>query len=229
MTEENANDDAVVNRRKETKAKRKRLLERSVVWLVFFSWVWFVLFFNPLPSDNEMIEHLRIHRADIEELIDLHRNYRLQPGEKPVGWTSIPPIQTLLARTGIQYVHNTTGGLWLPKPYSVDTARQAVEMRRRLGLYACRQYCAKRIRLADDRAFILKVRYGWLFKDFTYFPQPPKISGGKLWPPVNERGNSRAKGRVLKDLDRFPPRWKKGECVYRQIEPQWFIRMCRAA
>ena len=32
--------------------------------------------------------------------------------------------------------------------------------------------------------------------------------------------------RVLPTLKRLPRKWQGYECVYRRIEPQWFIGMC---
>jgi hypothetical protein len=37
------------------------------------------------------------------------------------------------------------------------------------------------------------------------------------------------KARIFSTLDTYPPNWIKGECVYRQFETHWFIRLCAAA
>ena len=67
-----------------------------------------------------------------------------------------------------------------------------------------------------------------IFKELIYFPEVPKISDGKIWWPTFTDGRTRS-SRLFPTLDEYPPNWKKAECVYRQIDQNWFIRMCIAA
>ena len=72
----------------------------------------------------------------------------------------------------------------------------------------------------------LKLRYAFIGKDYQFFPEAPRIEHGELLWPINTRGEYPARARVLPSLNRFPDKWKGYECVYRQIEPRWFIAMC---
>ncbi len=64
-------------------------------------------------------------------------------------------------------------------------------------------------------------------KEYLYIPASPKIEDALLQYPVTSTGNPTKKSdRVMSSLNAYPFIWKTGECVYRQIEPHWFIKMC---
>ena len=83
--------------------------------------------------------------------------------------------------------------------------------------------------------------FGVIWKDYYFFPEVPRVENGVLLGPLSIVGKglrgsrfhekegvatTQDRDRVLPSLNSFPPDWKDFECVYRQIEPQWFIRMC---
>lgn len=88
--------------------------------------------------------------------------------------------------------------------------------------------------------------FGVIWKDYYFLPEVPRIENGELLGPLSivtgkfpgaellgyqfheKKGVAtiQHRERVLLSLNRLPSHWKDFECVYRQIEPQWFIRMC---
>jgi hypothetical protein len=94
-----------------------------------------------------------------------------------------------------------------------------------------------KIYLGDDpsRAPLGKRRFRYstfINKGYCYFPQPPKVENGHI---LNadysslDQAYTRPGLRVFDSLNEYPPDWKRGECVLKQIDDHWFISMCRAA
>jgi hypothetical protein len=72
--------------------------------------------------------------------------------------------------------------------------------------------------------------YGFIRKYYRFFPEVPRIENGELLGSMKPNGEYASlwnSSRVLPSLNRLSIPWKQYECVYRQIEPQWFIQMCR--
>jgi hypothetical protein len=82
------------------------------------------------------------------------------------------------------------------------------------------------------------------FKYYLYIPQTPRIENGKLMTPLqtttrifssDEYHQFEKNGiwfwqkalRLFPAVDKFPDDIEKGECVYRQIDTQWFIGLCK--
>ena len=80
-----------------------------------------------------------------------------------------------------------------------------------------------------------------IWKEYVFFPEVPRIENSMLLEPVDIVGKGfpgstfhKKEGvatkqdmyRVFPSLNHLPNNWKGFECVYRQIEAQWFIRMC---
>lgn len=191
--------------------------------------VWPLWFDNKLPRDEEMIAHFRAHRAEFEELVTLYRNYRPLPSDPPA-WDDIQEIKARRERIGVRYVTEQLG-IWLPNPYSPETGKLILELihSHQFGRSEDRRYKTLKITPADRRYYwMASFRYGTIWKDYNHFPEAPKVENGQLWTSIDDRGRSDSMGLVLESLNAFPPNWEKGDCVYRPIEPKWFIRMCRA-
>lgn len=76
---------------------------------------------------------------------------------------------------------------------------------------------------SNDRGFSL--RYGRISKAYFHIPAIPKVLPGKLL--TQGTGDSKQYfDRHMDSLDRYPENWRRGECVYRQIETHWFLRLC---
>ena len=81
-----------------------------------------------------------------------------------------------------------------------------------------------------------------IWKDYHFFPEAPRIENGILLGALQTAGSGahgavfhekegvatvhQFTARVLPTLNRLPRKWQDYECVYRRIEPQWFIGMC---
>lgn len=204
--------------------------------LLAFS-IWFLFFVNPLPSDEELISHFQEHRQDLETLIKAYYSApEPLPGQPRVQWDASPEIQAIKRRAGVDRVHPTIG-YWPPDPYSVEWAKKVdqIDAGTAEGRYALRQFEALQVDMLDSRYSQLPLRYPPLaWKSLLYIPTVAQTHESKLWPPVSSRPRTFGKyeddaDRLLPNLTNYPPDWKKGECVYRQLDTHWFIRMCRAA
>jgi hypothetical protein len=200
-----------------------------VVIIVFAFVVWFVLFFNPLPNDEELIAHFNAHRSDIEALVKSYRDYH-GVGGRP--WERNPETLELKRKAGVERVHQV-GALWLPNPYLPETDA-LIERTIRSGSGRCffRRYGSLEIEIDVNRYFRKSLRYPgayFISKSLFFYPEAPRIENGWLLAPARKDGNIELHLRVVPSLDSYPPEWKKGECVVRRLEAQWFIHMCRAA
>lgn len=223
--------------------------------LVFVSAAYYILWiWNPLPSDEEMIENFQAHRADFVEIVRRYREYPRLPDKSSSFWFKDGDTLELFKRAGVDSVDYEGSTPWLPNPYSLDTAMNMENRRKAMGGFELfHRYGALRIRPAttpridhpergdSDRHYRNTVVHGVIWKQYVFFPEVPRIENGKLLSPLSIVGKkfpgaqihemegvatSQQKYRVLPTLNRLPSHWKGFECVYRQIEPQWFIRMC---
>lgn len=117
----------------------------------------------------------------------------------------------------------------------METAKKSDKIRGPEG-YTLSQICALRITPARSPRLVYPEnsnRYRWnglvhgtLWKDYYFFPEAPRIENDDMLGPVNTKGEFSFRSRVLPLLNRLPTHWKDFECVYRQIESQWSLRMC---
>jgi len=181
-----------------------------------------------------MIAHFTAHRGEIEALVKQYREYR-RPPNPPKEWGQLPEVMALKATAGVRAI-SEVGSIWLPDPYSAKTAGYLFSLAKNDGrayFQLKRQSGSLAIRLADGRygprTAVVETSIATVWKDYFFFPVPPKVEGNALWRPVDTDGSLKRSERVFADLKSYPPAWSKGECVYRSIEPQWFIRMCWGA
>ncbi len=192
---------------------------------------YFHVFVNPLPPDEKYIEIFQTHRADLETMI---KAYYAAPAAYL--WDHSPEMQKIKKRAGIYRI--VEDGYWKPDLYSVEAQRKLLQfddVKTREGRFALRQFKALEIEIADSHGFESSPRYpssSFVLKNLLYIPTVPKTSNGKLWPPVSPPQSQdeyeRSAERLLPSLTSYPDNWQHSECVYRQLEPQWFIKMCRA-
>lgn len=190
--------------------------------------VWFVLFFNPLPKDEELLAHFNAHRSDIEALVKSYRDYE---GVGGAPWERNPSTQALKRKAGVERVVHA-GALWLPNPYAPETAKQ-IDHTIRSGSGCCffRRHGSLEIEIEVNRYFRGSLHYPFshIWKTLFFYPEVPRIENGWLVGPARTDGKNELHHRVLPSLNSYPTDWKKGECVVRKIEAQWFIIMCRSA
>ncbi|MDE2599471.1 MAG: hypothetical protein KGL40_07595 [Rhodocyclaceae bacterium] len=195
----------------------------------YFFWIW-----NPMISDEEMIADFQAHRADFEELVKRYREYPRSPDKDTSLWFKDGDTLEVYKRAGIGYIDYSALHPWLPNPYSVETGRlvdRLVKTAKSFDLffkYGMLQLTpeAKPIAWLRDRHRLNTLVYAVVWKDYYFVPEVPKVEYGELLGPADSRGEYSFRARVLPSLNHFPSHWKDFECVYRQIEPQWFIRMC---
>lgn len=209
---------------------------RKLLWLsplvLMGMWEWF---YNPLPSDEAMIEHFYEHQAEFEELLRRYRTYeKNEPCKvRPCTWDSVAETQALKEKVGVFSIGFNVGRLWLPDPYMPDAAKRGREfvLSNRYpydGDRLFHRYAAATFRRTDETPNgEMTLRYGRITKTYMHVPEVPRVENGNFWwPPAFDRQLS---SRVFESLNAYPPNWRRAECVYRRFEPQWFIRMCRLA
>lgn len=66
-------------------------------------------------------------------------------------------------------------------------------------------------------------------KGYVYFRSPPHVEGGYVNGFIQKEGYPRIRWRLLPSLNGppWPEDWKLEKCWLRQIEPQWFLSLCR--
>ena len=193
-----------------------------------------------LASDEEMIANFKAHREDFQRLTQLYVAEG-SCGELPAYYVgegkselrASPETRILLERTGIGRINGTPiGGLWLPNPYSIETAKNA----QKYDSIPTNPFQALNFTFKGPfRHVSASLRYRRVTKALFYVPVQPKIENGELLFPVGLGGNYQRRALVLPSLNSYPAIWERDrpddfdryQCVYRQIEPQWFIEMCR--
>ena len=202
------------------------------IWLWFFALagvVYYLVQLNPLPNDEELITHFQTNRADIEALVKSYRNYE---GVGGAPWERSLDTQALKRKAGVERVVHV-GALWLPSPYLPETAEQ-IDRTIRSGSGCCffRRYGSLQIEIDVNRYFRRALRYPGdylIWKTLIFYPEAPLIENGWLVGPAHTDEKNELHHRVLPSLNSYPPNWKKGECVVRKLEAQWFVIMCRSA
>lgn len=190
-----------------------------------------VLVKTGLPSDEEMIRHFYENKTEIETLVSSFRTFE-EPKDKPyshiVGWEMQESVQALLTKAGVERLGYINLGIWFPDPYSLATA-QRVEHELSLAPYFSLeyQYGSLMVKFTPRyRYWVPNFIHGAVWKDFVYFPEPPRVENGYLLGPATVNGEQ-FREPVVASLNRLPANWWRSyECAYRQIEPQWFLQMC---
>lgn len=179
---------------------------------------------NPQPTDEEMIAHFQAHRAEIEEIVRRYRAFQSPPG-KHHRWAEVPDTRALMEGAKVKRVHYSAP-LWLPNPYSPETAKLADTFYGNGDFDKYARHGALILTLTDSRYYTTWVKWGIVIKDLKYYPEVPRIENGRLMAPVNLKGLSQPLERVVPSMNVPPEDWTR--CLLRQFEPQWFIRLCRS-
>lgn len=182
---------------------------------------------NPLPADEELIKKFQLHRDDFTEAVRRYRTYPRSPDKDPSLWFTAGDTSDLLKQAGIDGI-SSAAGVWLPNPNSAETEGKTDNKIRDLeSAKVLAQYATLRIKPSPrDRYYSNTLRHVVVWKDFYFFPQAPRVEEGELWWPARGSEMHSMRSRVLPSLNNWPDQWKRFECVYRRIEPQWFLRMC---
>ena len=191
---------------------------------------YFLVQINPLPNDEELITHFETHRADIEALVKSYRDYGGVGGSP---WEQSPETRALMHKAGVDRV-DQLGALWLPNPYLPETAElidRTVRSGSESGWSFFRRHGSIGIEIDKNRYFRRSLRYPLdyvIWKTLFFYPEEPRIENGWIVGPARTDGKIELLDRVLPSLNSYPSDWKRGECVARKLDAQWFIIMCRA-
>jgi hypothetical protein len=204
-----------------------------------------VMIHTGLPSDEEMIADFRAHKADIEELVWRYRTYspprEPKSGETREEWLKrLPPsafnwtkqhadTPELMRKAGVHGIIHSSHTRWLPDPYSEESAKKLAGLVKNREFDALRWHSVVIVKFSPMGNYDDGIRHIPACKDFYFIPEIPRIEGGWIIGPARRNSPPSRYGRILPSLDtfdRFPHPWRAFECVYRQIEPHWFLRMC---
>jgi hypothetical protein len=176
------------------------------------------------PSDEEMIANFRKHREEFERLADIYRADLSVPTYLS-SLVPTPEIKAIMERINVDSV---TGDreIWMPPdPYSKepDFLRNTARLQAKGPIAETRKFSGVILRNSQGR--VISRTYGHpVYKQYYYYPFVPVIRNGK---PIRPVASLKGFPRLVPTLDTYPPDFKPGDCVCRQIEPHWFIEMCQ--
>jgi hypothetical protein len=185
-----------------------------------------------LPSDRQMIDHFRTNRATFSEVVRLHQTdkyaARAMLGAAQLGDAS--KYKDLLHSVGIARIAYD-GAAWPPDPYSFESARRMKDVNP-FNEFAYQGLFLEPLG-TEYRKTSQRLR-AYVWKQYFYVPVIARVADGRLWWPVsNFDGQLHRSERVVSTLDEYPSHWVRrpwderlSECVFRQFEPQWFLKMC---
>lgn len=186
---------------------------------------------NPLISDEAFIAHFQAHRDEIKEVIRRYQEYEPEEVGQHHLWREQGDTPELLKRTNIKYVDYTAGSPWLPAPYSLETGKKIRALSKKgKGFELWIKHGIITVSFEGSQYWRPSGLYpGWIWKKLYYFPHETRIENGLLLGRLDHIGRNVFRERVLPSLNDYPKDWKRGECVMRKLEPNWFIGMCRSA
>lgn len=232
------NESKMINERGDKTILKYKFYLRFFVGIVLLvSSLLYWWHYNPLPSDEEMIAHFHEHRAEIEELVKRYRGCVTKVGTT---CEDLPENLALMEKAKVKRVVNNAP-VWHPNPYSREAAKQFDDLLSTGKIPSLNPYSSIVVELLDQNhptrhftGVLTSSGPRLVFKDINFIPEIVRIEGESLLLAVSPLCNCRfdeitAKLRIFPSLDTYPTRWIKGECVYRQFETHWFIRLCAAA
>lgn len=173
-----------------------------------------------LPSDEEMITNFHEHRADFERLVHIYRQDLSVPTDVVGTLLPTPNIAAMMDRIDVTEVHGD-GKAWLPPdPYSKEAQSETdLESASMSHRPSARKFSGVIFSYPKKRKFKYLTP---VHKDYYFIPLLPMVESGKL-----KLIGEPYEVRIVPDLNRYPPDFLPFECVCKQIEQHWFIRMCR--
>jgi hypothetical protein len=161
----------------------------------------------PLASDESMIADFNARRADFIEAVQYYQAKTRLPDSRRSNWRKAEETREIYRRAGIANIYSSHEEELNISPASTPRSES-------------RSQDASRVFERDT------FTYGSVKKEFLFFPDAPRVENDELPRPMNPQGEYSHRRRVLYSLDWFPPFWGYPECVYRPIEPQWYLRLC---
>lgn len=176
--------------------------------------------FVSLPSDDEMIRNFYEHRQDFELLVHTYREDLVVPADFGI-WEPTPELNAIAARINVSRVVGNSA-IWMPPDPHARIDPRIRRLRSDLYSPALRKFSC--VLFSYGRSVVRLECLAPVTKKYYYIPFVPIIRRGNLI----LRGNTvDDQGRILQTLDRYPPDFGSRDCVYRRIEPHWYIKMCQ--
>lgn len=187
---------------------------------------------NPLPKDEVLIKHFYKHRSEFDEIVRRCREFSDEKYtcEHPV-WLEQDNTRAILHSIEVKRVM-VQAYYWVPKKYNetpYENMQRTVSLLRQ-DIHNIDRYASLEF-FMEDRKYddLLLTRMYSLKKTLVHFPQAPLIKQSRIIMPwASEEKQLETKNPIsfviLPSLNDYIPR--KGFCVLRQIDSQWFISMC---
>ncbi|BBT16553.1 hypothetical protein WP8S17C03_26020 [Metapseudomonas otitidis] len=187
---------------------------------------------NPLPNDEFYIRRFELNRTEIEALVYEYR-HRAERGRVP--WVQQAENRKRLVAAGLRQISETSP-MWSSRPYSRLFYRRLIQddAFRDAECGQLLQRCNSIVVDIDAEGgeeenfavILLGSGFSLVRKMLVYFPVVPKVEERRFQLPVHTYPVD-SYARLFESLDDTPPDWARGECVYRRIEQNWFIELCR--
>jgi hypothetical protein len=176
--------------------------------------------FRLLPSDREMIANFREHRKDFDRLVEI---YRTDPSiiSKRGLLTPTPEMRAIMDRINVCTLRGDMQAWIPPDPYSHKTT-ELLAILRNAGPNSMAMRKVSGVTLVYNQRPVKRLNddLSDLNKGYYYAPLPPRVDKGFLRGPIWRH-------RLYRSLSWCPSDLLSADCVYRQIEPQWFIELCQ--
>lgn len=174
-----------------------------------------------LPSDEKMIANFKEHREDFEKLV---RIYQYDPSARFDAFSLVPTpqVEAIMKRANVDLLFSDLENWVPPDPYA-DEARERSLSSKKIGkniTSLCFDYAHDPVRMGINK-------FDHVRKGYYYTPIAPRIEKGRQYPAYELLCTPNHKMRLFKSLDNYPESFLPGECYFRQIESQWFIKLCR--
>lgn len=190
-----------------------------------------------LPTDEEMIKHFYENRSDIEILVSRYRTYDPGPKKSHDDWMTIADTPLIMKKAKVFRIEYSPLDPWAPNPYSLETAKQQEQV-----IFKKNTTIPISVPFSFYKQGMLWIEFspreryreprlltGVVSKTLVFIPEVPKIEDGYLLGPLRTNGEYSFKIKIVESTD-FIPSWSKYnkfyKCVFKQIEPQWFLELC---
>lgn len=173
----------------------------EAAWMSGLSW-----HFRTLPTDQEMVERFRAHRSDFEMM----KNKAVKTYEGDIWREWEGKIGVLGSESLVSY------------PQTPEEKAKHIS-RTWAYLFPIAETRYVKNATSEDLAMLMRT------KGYVYFHSPPRVNGEYLFGLPDAGGKPAWRAHLLSSLNGppWPSDWKSGNCWLRQIEPQWFLALCR--
>jgi hypothetical protein len=181
-------------------------------------------YLRSLPSDEEMINNFHYYRQDFERLAKIYREDLSVPINRTGGLEPTKDVRSIMDRIGVSAICGDQV-IWIgPDPY-LNWSRSK-EMESYVPLYGQERRQFSGVIMYFAHGEVTNIQYGVnVCKRYYYIPVVPRIIEGKLFVPADLLAGISF---VAPTLNTCPSIFEGNfDCAVRQIEPRWFIQVCR--